>query len=107
MNHQMLDKSTINEILKMKMEDMMVIYDYEKGLGFVSPALKGLFKESKNTKSLARIGALLIAIPDPITDVPGVLLLVMAKVIERNKGINIQEISREFNNTLNGLKDII
>lgn len=103
----MLDKSTIREISKMKVDDLLAIYDYAKGLEAVNPELMKLFKESKDTKGLAGIGALLIAIPDPFTDVPGVILLVLARVIERNRGASIQEISREFNRALNELKDVV
>ncbi len=54
----MLDKSAIREISKMKIEDLLAIYDYAKGLEAVNPELMKLFKESKDTKSLAGIGAL-------------------------------------------------
>ncbi|MDG6927659.1 MAG: hypothetical protein JRN26_01665 [Nitrososphaerota archaeon] len=103
----MLDKNTINEISRMKIEDLMAIYDYAKGLETVNPALRGLFRETMDTRNLAGLGALLIAIPDPITDVPGVVLLVLAKVIEKNRGASIQEIAREFNTALDELKDIV
>jgi len=103
----MRNKSIIEEISKMKLEDFEVIYDYVKGLEFVNPQLKGLLREKSNVKGLERIGALLIAIPDPFTDVPGVVLLLLAKIIEKNKGANIQEIYMNFNAELNSIKDFI
>ncbi len=107
MHKQMPDKRTIKEISNMKIDDFVTIYDYIKGLEAVNFNLRGLVRESKGSKNLGKIGALLIAIPDPITDVPGIALLILAKIIEKNRGANIQEIYREFNEVLDGLKDVV
>ncbi|MGC8557585.1 MAG: hypothetical protein ACP5NC_01140 [Nitrososphaeria archaeon] len=103
----MRNKNIIEEISKMKLEDFEVIYDYVKGLESVNPQLKGLLREKSNVKGLEGIGALLIAIPDPFTDVPGVVLLLLAKIMEKNKGANIKEIYMNFNSELDSIKDFI
>ena len=103
----MIEKRAIKEISNMKVDDLTTIDDYLKGLEVVNVNLRELFKENRGSSNLAKLGALLIAIPDPITDLPGIALLILAKIIQRNRGASVQEIYREFNKALNGLEDVL
>lgn len=64
--------------------------------------VKDLVKERKDTgKKLLTLGTALLIMPDPITDVAAVPVLVAGKMIQSRHSINVKDVYDEMRLTLN------
>ncbi len=67
-------------------------------------AMKDLTKERRDTsKKLLTLGAALLIMPDPITDVAAVPVLIAGKVMQARATINVKNVYSEMRQTLNQL----
>ena len=66
--------------------------------------VKDLVKDRKDSsKKLLALGAALLIMPDPITDVAAVPVLVAGKVMQSRHAINVKNVYEEMRQTLNQL----
>jgi len=69
--------------------------------------LKGLVKERKDVgKKLLTLGAALLIMPDPITDVAAVPVLVAGKVMQSRHSIGVKNVYDEMRQTLNQISSL-
>ena len=69
--------------------------------------VKDLVKERKDTgKKLLTLGAALLIMPDPITDVAAVPVLIAGKVMQARHSIGIKNVYEETRQTLNQISSI-
>jgi len=67
-------------------------------------SLKDLTKERRDTsKKLLTLGAALLIIPDPITDIAAVPVLIAGKVMQSRASIGVKNVHAELRETLSQL----
>jgi hypothetical protein len=72
-----------------------------------SDSLKDIVRERRNSgKNLMRLGAALLIIPDPITDVAAVPVLIVGKVVSARETVNIKGVYEEVRKTLSCLSSL-
>lgn len=70
-------------------------------------SLKDLVKERKNYGApLLKAGAVLLIIPDPITDAAAIPVLAAGKILSSRQGSNVKEVYGDLAKSLSSLKSI-
>jgi hypothetical protein len=74
------------------------------GTSETTESLRDVLRERKNSgKNLMKLGAALLLMPDPITDVAAVPVLIAGKMVSARESVNIKGVYDEVRQTLSCL----
>lgn len=70
----------------------------------VGASVRATTRESKIHSKLRNTGIALLVAPDPITDIPGLALLVASHIVKKREAVSLNTLSLEFRKTMKELQ---